>query len=80
MEESERKASLLAEKWERQTRQAETTITELRLELSDSNSEMIRLKERADSLERSLQEVSLVHCNVPTMNLSVMLISKRFLA
>ncbi|XP_056628297.1 testis-specific gene 10 protein isoform X2 [Triplophysa dalaica] len=56
VEESERKASLLAEKWERQTRQAETTITELRLELSDSNSEMNRLKERADSLERSLQE------------------------
>ncbi|KAA0701470.1 Testis-specific gene 10 protein [Triplophysa tibetana] len=56
VEESERKASLQAEKWERQTRQAETTITELRLELSDSNSEMIRLKERADSLERSLQE------------------------
>ncbi|KAI7811314.1 putative testis-specific gene 10 protein [Triplophysa rosa] len=56
LEESERKVSLQAESWERQSRQAETTITELRLELSDSNSEMIRLKERADSLERSLQE------------------------
>ncbi|XP_051993983.1 testis-specific gene 10 protein-like [Xyrauchen texanus] len=56
LQESRRKASVQVESLEKQARQAETTITELRLELCNSNSEILRLKERTDSLESSLQE------------------------
>ncbi|XP_051983067.1 testis-specific gene 10 protein [Xyrauchen texanus] len=56
LQESRRKASLQAESWEKQAKQSEITITKLRLDLRNSNSEILRLKERADSLEISLQE------------------------
>ncbi|XP_059407631.1 testis-specific gene 10 protein-like [Carassius carassius] len=56
LQESQRKVSLQVESWEVQARHAETTVTELRLELHNSNLEILRLKERADSLESSLQQ------------------------
>ncbi|XP_048052233.1 testis-specific gene 10 protein [Megalobrama amblycephala] len=49
LQESRRKASLQLESWEEQAKHAETTVIELRLEI-------LRLKERADSLESSLQQ------------------------
>ncbi|KTF80481.1 hypothetical protein cypCar_00045281, partial [Cyprinus carpio] len=56
LQESRRKVSLQVESWEEQARHAETTVIELRLELHNSNLEIVRLKERADSLESSLQQ------------------------
>uniref|UniRef100_A0A9J8CTN4 Testis specific, 10 n=1 Tax=Cyprinus carpio carpio TaxID=630221 RepID=A0A9J8CTN4_CYPCA len=56
LQESRRKASLQMESWEEQARHAETTVIELRLELQNSNLEILRFKERADSLESSLQQ------------------------
>ncbi|XP_051559227.1 testis-specific gene 10 protein [Myxocyprinus asiaticus] len=56
LQESRRKASLQVESWEKRAKQAEITITKLHLELRNSNSEILRLKEKADSLESSLQE------------------------
>ncbi|CAM4475362.1 unnamed protein product [Leuciscus chuanchicus] len=56
LQESRRKASLQLESWEAQARHAETTVIELRLELHNSNLEILQLKERADSLESSLQQ------------------------
>uniref|UniRef100_A0A672LHX7 Testis-specific gene 10 protein-like n=1 Tax=Sinocyclocheilus grahami TaxID=75366 RepID=A0A672LHX7_SINGR len=55
LQESQRKASLQVESWEEQARHAETTVIELRLELHNSNLEILRLKERADSLESRLK-------------------------
>ncbi|XP_056322080.1 testis-specific gene 10 protein [Danio aesculapii] len=56
LQESRRKESLLVESWEDQARRAETTVIELRLELHNANSEILRLRERADSLENKLQQ------------------------
>ncbi|NP_001070757.2 testis-specific gene 10 protein isoform X3 [Danio rerio] len=56
LQESRRKESILVESWEDQARRAETTVIELRLELHNANSEILRLKERADSLENRLQQ------------------------
>ncbi|XP_052401852.1 testis-specific gene 10 protein isoform X1 [Carassius gibelio] len=56
LQESRRKASLQMESWEEQATHAETTVIQHRLELHNSNLEILRLKERADSLESSLQQ------------------------
>jgi len=58
LQEARRKVSLQVESWEEQARRAETTVIELRLEIHNSNIEILRLKERADSLENSLQQVT----------------------
>ncbi|XP_051561137.1 testis-specific gene 10 protein-like [Myxocyprinus asiaticus] len=76
LQESRRKASVQVESLEKQARQAETTITELRLELCNSNSEILRLKERAGSLESSLQEALSAErsCNSQLSQLNLKLI------
>uniref|UniRef100_A0A8C7PK14 Testis specific, 10 n=1 Tax=Oncorhynchus mykiss TaxID=8022 RepID=A0A8C7PK14_ONCMY len=55
-QEARRRASAQAESWEGQARQAEGSISELRLELMSSDMERRRLKEKVEALEASLQE------------------------
>uniref|UniRef100_A0A673YHY7 Testis specific, 10 n=1 Tax=Salmo trutta TaxID=8032 RepID=A0A673YHY7_SALTR len=55
-QEARRRGSAQAESWEGQARQAEGTISELRLELMTSDMERRRLREKVEALEASLQE------------------------
>ncbi|XP_038835804.1 testis-specific gene 10 protein-like [Salvelinus namaycush] len=55
-QEARRRASAQAESWEGQARQAEESISELRLELMSSDMERRRLKEKVEALDASLQE------------------------
>ncbi|XP_029596788.1 testis-specific gene 10 protein isoform X2 [Salmo trutta] len=55
-QEARRRGSAHAESWEGQARQAEGTISELRLEMMSSDMERRRLKEKVEALEASLQE------------------------
>ncbi|XP_031414283.1 testis-specific gene 10 protein isoform X1 [Clupea harengus] len=56
LQESRRRASLQAESWEGQARQAETVAGQLRMELVTVDLECQGLKEKMRSLEASLQE------------------------
>ncbi|KAK6325401.1 hypothetical protein J4Q44_G00047430 [Coregonus suidteri] len=55
-QEARRRGSAQAESWEGQARQAEGSISELRLELMTSDTERRRLREKVEALEASLQE------------------------
>ncbi|XP_041935874.1 testis-specific gene 10 protein isoform X1 [Alosa sapidissima] len=56
LQEGRRRASLQAESWESQARQAETVASQLRMELVTADLERQRLKEKLANLEASLQE------------------------
>ncbi|XP_066517536.1 testis-specific gene 10 protein [Hoplias malabaricus] len=56
LQESLKRACVEAENWEEKSRQAESSITDLQLQLRTSESEKRRLKDRVDILESSLQE------------------------
>ncbi|KAL7845731.1 hypothetical protein AOLI_G00239230 [Acnodon oligacanthus] len=56
LQECQRRVRVQAESWEEQARQAESSITDLQLQLRTSDSEKRRLKDRVESLENSLHE------------------------
>ena len=49
--------SAQAESWEEQARQAEGSLSQLRADLLTSDRDRLRLKDRLEGLETSLQEV-----------------------
>lgn len=57
-----RKANEDAENWENKARQAEADNNTLKLELITAEAEGNRLKEKVDSLNREVEQVSLGKC------------------
>ncbi|XP_030634826.1 testis-specific gene 10 protein [Chanos chanos] len=55
LQENRRRASVQAESWEGQAKQAEAKASELRLELQNADTDRRRLREKVESLETSLQ-------------------------
>ncbi|XP_046887445.1 testis-specific gene 10 protein [Hypomesus transpacificus] len=58
-QEARRRVSAQAESWEEQARQAEGSLSQLRADLLTSDRDRLRLKDRVEGLETSLQEALL---------------------